>query len=294
MVKTAGNSEAGRDGLAVFAERVWSMRKSSPSLIAAALALGIAAPAEAADYDPLPVYRDAPQYAPVEVGSGWYLRGDVGYNASTNPRGDFTYRTFNAGAYSDHTATSADLSDEFTFGLGVGYSFTDMLRGDVTVSRLSSDFSGSGPCNAALGPDCRTVGESELTAYAALANAYVDLGTFVGFTPYVGAGAGFTYVNWDDMQSSNYCGGVPCAANPGATHPGESDWRFTYALMAGVAYDLSENMKLDLGYRYMKVKDGDMFGWDADSAAEGARGMQGRDPGLSTHEVRLGLRFELW
>lgn len=270
------------------------MCKSSTSLIVATLALGIVAPAGAADYESLPVFRDAPQYVPVEVGSGWYLRGDVGYSANTKPRGDYTYRTYDAGTYSSHTSGSADLSDEFTFGLGVGYSFTDMLRADVTVSRLSSDFSGSGPCNVALGPDCRTEGESELTAYAALANAYVDLGTFVGFTPYVGAGAGYTYLNWDDVQSSNYCGGVPCAANPGATHPGESDWRFTYALMAGVAYDVSDNMKVDLGYRYMKIDDGDMFGWDSASAAEGARGIQGRDSGFSTHEIRVGLRYELW
>ena len=30
-----------------------------------------------------------------------------------------------------------------------------------------------------------------------MANGYVDLGTYVGLTPYVGAGLGYTYVNWD-------------------------------------------------------------------------------------------------
>jgi hypothetical protein len=29
-----------------------------------------------------------------------------------------------------------------------------------------------------------------------MANGYVDLGTFAGFTPYVGAGAGVTRVAW--------------------------------------------------------------------------------------------------
>src|SRR6185312_8038932 len=52
------------------------------SLKALALAAAVLTPvtqALAADYDP-PIYVDqAPDYRPVEVGSGWYLRGDVGY-----------------------------------------------------------------------------------------------------------------------------------------------------------------------------------------------------------------------
>lgn len=272
------------------------MHKSLSLLVAASVAaLCLTAPALAADYyDPPIILENAPHLKPVEIGSGWYLRGDIGYNVSTRPDGDFTYRTFDAGAYSSHTAAAADFSDDFTFGLGVGYSFTDMLRADVTVDRLSSTFSGSGPCDASLGASCRTEGEADFAAYAAMANIYVDLGTFVGFTPYVGAGAGYTYLHWDDLRSRNFCAGVPCAANPGAVHPGESDWRFTYALMAGLTYDISDNMKVDLGYRYMKIDDGGMFSWDADSAVAGATGLQGQDPGLSTHEVRLGLRLELW
>ncbi len=47
-----------------------------------ALSLAALAPfaaANAADYDPPIVIDDAAEYVPVEVGSGWYLRGDVGY-----------------------------------------------------------------------------------------------------------------------------------------------------------------------------------------------------------------------
>jgi len=52
---------------------------TAPAL--AALVLAPLTPAQAADYDP-PVYVDqAPDYQPVEVGSGWYLRGDVSYLA---------------------------------------------------------------------------------------------------------------------------------------------------------------------------------------------------------------------
>ena len=51
-------------------------------------------PALAADYDP-PMIIDQPvEEVPVEVGTGWYLRGDIGYNFSLEADGDFSYRTF--------------------------------------------------------------------------------------------------------------------------------------------------------------------------------------------------------
>ncbi|WP_265517688.1 outer membrane protein [Nitratireductor luteus] len=269
------------------------------------IGLAVAAPALAADYDPPIIIDDAPQHVPVEIGSGWYLRGDIGYSVETEPRGNVEYRTFDGVSYSDNSFADTRLSNDFNFGLGVGYSFTDMIRADVTLDRFTASFSGAttgaGPCSVAFpaATSCRSEDASELTAYSALVNGYVDLGTFVGFTPYVGAGAGYTYVRWDDLQNTTYCvdGGASCGSPALAgtsTHPGESDWRFTYAFMAGMAYDLSNNMKVDLGYRYRKVAGGDMFGWDAATAASGATGVQGRDQGLSSHEVRVGLRLELW
>lgn len=280
----------------------------SLSLLAAtaASALAAAMPALAADYDPPIVINEAPGLVPVEIGTGWYLRGDVGYNVDTRPSGNFTYRTFDSGAgtYDSATFDSGSLGNDFVFGLGVGYSFTDMLRADVTVDRFGASFSGTtssdDPCSG--GPAdtaCRSADSSELTGYSVMLNGYVDLGTVVGFTPYVGAGAGYTYARWDDLSSNYYC--VDAVAGCGGTglvgtsgRAGESDWRFTYALMAGLAYDISDNMKVDFGYRYKRVKGGDMFAWDSTSAAAGATGVQGRDPGLSMHEVRVGLRLELW
>jgi hypothetical protein len=37
-----------------------------------------------------------------------------------------------------------------------------------------------------------------------------------------------------------------------------------------------------------------MFAFDPDSIANGAGGVQGEDPGIDTHEVRVGLRYALW
>ena len=69
-------------------------------------------PALAADYDP-PIVIDQPvEEVPVEVGSGWYLRGDIGYNFQVDADGDFDYRTFDplTGMYSDNSLRHGDRS----------------------------------------------------------------------------------------------------------------------------------------------------------------------------------------
>ena len=129
-----------------------------------------------------------------------------------------------------------------------------------------------------------------------MANGYVDLGTYVGFTPYVGAGIGYSYVSWGDLNDTDLLrrrrGACPAALSVGSTsHGGDDGWRFTYAFMAGVAYDISRNFKIDVGYKYPQhrrrrhVRLG--------PAADVRRRHPGRDS-LDTHEIKVGLRYELW
>lgn len=271
--------------------------------VAMTVALALApAGALAADLDPPVIVEEMPDLVPVEIGTGWYLRGDIGYPLKMSGRDPFTYRTFDGVSYGQAQFATAGLSRDVNFGLGFGYSFTDYFRADVTVDRLSSSFSATttsaAPCSGGPGgTTCRSEDASEFSAYSAMLNAYADLGTYVGFTPYVGAGIGYTYLSWDDLSRRSYCvgGGCPSPALAGTTvHPGASDWRFTYAFMAGLSYDVSNNMKVDLGYRYRNIAGGDMFGWDSASSGAGATGIQAKDPGFFSHEIRVGLRYELW
>ncbi len=200
--------------------------------------------------------------------------------------------------------SSAELDNNITWGGGFGYSFNDWMRADLTVDGFRSDFDGTtsslAPCFPALaGTGCRSENRSEVSAVSVLANAYVDLGTVSGFTPYVGAGAGYSYLSWGGGNDRSYCtdGIVLCPGGGALTdthHEGENGWRFTYALMAGVAYDLTENFKVDVGYKYRHIDGGDMFKWDAASAALGASGTQGSHGDITQHEVRVGLRYEIW
>jgi len=256
--------------------------------------------ANAADYDPPIFVEEAPEYVPVEIGSGWYLRGDVGYIFDANI-GGVDYTTFDGVDYASASFTSASIDPDFTWGFGAGYRFTDYFRADATVEGFRADFNGSTEsietCPGLPDDDttCRSENSSEVSTVSVMANGYVDLGTYVGLTPYVGAGAGMSYVSWSELNDTTYCvdGGADVCLSPAAvgstSHGGESSWRFTYALMAGLAYDITRNFKLDLGYKYRSIDGGDMFGWDSgETFGDGSHG------NIDTHEVRLGLRYELW
>lgn len=271
-----------------------------------ALSLAALSPlaAHAADYDPPIFVEEADEYVPVEVGSGWYLRGDVGYVFDSSI-GDVNYTAYNPidDIYSSASFTSASIDTDFAWGGGFGYRFTDYFRADATVDGFRADFNGSTVTDLACDPvdpptddtTCRSENGSEVSAVSVMANGYVDLGTYVGFTPYVGGGLGMSYVSWDSLNDSEYCvdGAVDDCTTTGSvggsSHPGENGWRFTYALMAGVAYDISKNFKLDVGYKYRNIDGGDMFGWDSPNTFG-----DGSHDNIQTHEVKVGLRYELW
>jgi opacity protein-like surface antigen len=283
--------------------------KASLRILISAIAVGLSPSAFAADYEP-PIVVDQPvEEVPVEVGSGWYLRGDIGYNFDLQARGDFDFRDFNpiTGVYSPDVFDTASLGEQVTWGAGFGYNFTDMIRADFTVDGFRANFDGTtssgSPCAGAaafIGTACRSQDSSDAAALSFMVNGYVDLGTYVGFTPYVGGGLGYTYIDWGTLSGSNFCvdGAVACPAGSplvaNTENDGEESWRFTYAAMAGIAYDVSQNLKIDLGYRYRRIEGGPMFAFDAGSAGAGASGTAGDDPGFSSHEVRVGLRYELW
>ncbi|MCY0154652.1 porin family protein [Hoeflea alexandrii] len=210
---------------------------------ALATLMGLAAPAHAADLDEIIYAKELPVTKPVEIGSGWYLRGDLGYSVQT--RGPATsYSVFSAGPPSTYTSTAYDsssLDSDWSGSLGVGYNFTDYLRGDLTFDFTKGTFSGATSSTAACASlatgQCASADTQGFDQYGFMANGYVDLGTFVGFTPYVGAGAGVTRVAWElynnDVSCVSAVGNV-CGATPATdrTRIGADSWRFTYALMA--------------------------------------------------------------
>jgi opacity protein-like surface antigen len=238
------------------------------------------------------------------VAQGWYIRGDLGYSGWTRGgKPDYTVYA-PGGVTSQERFDNARFSDEFSYGVGFGYQFNDMLRADLTTDFFSGDLRGDSnigaPCSGAepAGTSCGFAHEADYSAINLMANGYLDIGTFAGFTPYVGAGVGATRVSWGDVNARAFCvsGGAACsgAGYGGDVLQGYDSWRFTYALMAGASFDLSERLKLDFGYRFSDAAGGRMFHYGAAEQGYGAAGAKGRDDGFQKHEFRIGLRIPTW
>ncbi|MDP2357409.1 MAG: outer membrane beta-barrel protein [Beijerinckiaceae bacterium] len=255
----------------------------------------LCAPAVAADmgYLPPPQYAIA-QEQPTTIGNGWYLRGDAGWTRETPP-----VLTADTGL-----AAALGTKNGWAATIGAGYQFNDYFRTDLTLDYRNtlranarsavfdcvtnvvgvSNSSGTPIGINAVTGDCASTQQADFKRSSLLANAYIDLGTWTGLTPYVGAGVGITYgqangtYNWitgnngavyaPDLQ---YPDGFPPTWVTGAGAPTaapanftfgqqnrridtkKSQTNFTWALMAGVAYAISPNAKLDFGYRYVNM-----------------------------------------
>ena len=147
--------------------------------------------------------------------TSFYLRGDLGWSFLEWSGGD------------DDSA--------FSLGGGVGYQFNENMRADVTADW-------SGEYNVAPGADMSTT--------TVLGNLYFDWANDSPFTPYVGAGIGYGWV--DDTPSGNDSG-------------------IAYGLAAGVSMGLTDNIDLDVGYRFRDIM------------------ISGPDP--MEHQVSAGVRF---
>lgn len=248
----------------------------------AGLLAGFAGHAFAADM-PQPVEEAPPpvvEAAPASVG-GWYIRGDLDYHWSRFGGAD--YITYGPPPGSN-SFDSGSLKGAFSAGAGVGYQVNQYFRTDLTADWMGkSNFHGSTVGTCGGGVACISTDTSSYSALLLLANAYVDIGTWHGVTPYVGAGIGGAWMKWDTLHNSDLDGDF--------YHQGGKGWRFAYALMAGASYCLTDRVKLDVGYRYSHINGGRMFEYAAGAGGTTGAG-PGFDHGVDVHEVRGGLRYE--
>ncbi|PTW59691.1 opacity protein-like surface antigen [Breoghania corrubedonensis] len=232
--------------------------------IVASFALALPSVASAAD---LPEYIPEPYVAPQ---GGWYLRGDIGFKIYADPSARTTYN--NIGDFSNEGMDNTAL-----VGGGIGYYFNDWFRADVTADyEFKSGFDGHAPCGG-----CGAIGYSvetaDIDAWTFMVNAYADLGTWQGFTPYVGAGIGTSYVSASGVRGHTATG-VP------VSYDSHGRWNLAWALMAGASYEISPNMMIDAGYQFRslgKAKSGRISGTQSRIEYDD----------IYAHELRLGLRY---
>lgn len=274
------------------------MRSLTTLALALAVSLGASVAALAADMPAIPDIVDAGPSEPGEWGSNWYLRGDIGYTMRDNAKIESNFAPGNI-------FRDSKLDNTFSFGGGVGYNF-GWLRADLTADYISRrDFNANvtnTPCFVGSGgATCSaTFNGTSVAAIPILLNAYFDLGTWSGITPYVGAGIGAAHVEFGTASTTETCdagGGGACAANTVfMSGKGASSWNFAWALMAGASYAITPNLSLDLGYRFLDIKDGTatrnyVYPAFGGTPAQNLGSIDFKD--LYAHEVRVGFRYKI-
>lgn len=298
---------AGNSSLAVF-------------LICASSAF-VASTAVARDWSPPPPdelsHQNFSRSMSSQALTGWYVRADFAATQERLPQVSAANRVL---------LPAMKSSNGWLGSLGMGYQFTPWFRTDASVefrnTRRTRHTSPTFDCIGGVeGVDetvngvttpvglrglysrCFSQSSADLKRLAALFNGYIDLGTWGGLTPYVGAGAGVSRgvfsakSNWHTTNDgSEYAPEIiPTPGFPSRfveSPPDLTDFsfgkqskrvsvanekiNFTWALMAGIAYDIGPNSKIDIGYRFL-------------NQGTFAPGGAARDQ--SVHELRVGLRY---
>ncbi len=277
-------------------------------LSAAFVSLTLAAPAGAADlFGSAPPMTFPASQGPtaIEVGSNWYVRGDVGVGFTNAPTIVLpTISSLPPGFLASGTSSSGSGAG-FTGDLGFGYRINNIVRMDATwdywtspsrtrsfavicpygLQGVANPITGA-PAGYLYDPTNTCAGTTSLSQHndAFLANGYVDLGTYGGFTPYLGGGVGlnvsFPQGSASFLETAN---GLPYAANLTSNGAFPAVWvnpagqpinpqpaipfaaqnwngsinattyRFAFALAAGFGFQLSPSATLDVGYRYLNA-----------------------------------------
>jgi opacity protein-like surface antigen len=227
--------------------------------------------AQAADYTP-------PPPPPAPCCDSWYLRGFVGVGLNGTPDLEYQQNPANSSNFVfDHNS----IADSAFIGGGVGYEFNNWLRFEGTAEyRSKARVYAFGHYTFGGGTFLDTY-EGNLNSWVFLANAFVDLGTWQCFTPFVGAGIGGAYTTLSDFTDIN-----PSAPSFGIGR-NPSEWNFAWALYAGVAYNVSQNFKIDLTYRYLNY--GSIT--DTVDCNGGCNPDSYKFDNLYSHDIMLGLRW---
>jgi opacity protein-like surface antigen len=248
------------------------------SILAAAALLAAAGSAHGADYTPPPpppVYAPPPQ----PCCNTWYLRGFVGIGL--NGSYDLEYIKNPANPPNNFHIEHNSIADAYFLGGGAGYEFNNWLRFEATAeyrAKTQVNAFGSYTFNGGTFGDQY---QGNLSSWIFLANAFVDLGTWDCFTPFVGAGVGGAYNTMSDLTDIGiFTSGRGIGRN-------SSDWNLAWALYAGMSYEVSKNFKIDLTYRYLNY--GSVT--DTIDCVGGCNADSYKFKNLYSNDIMLGLRW---
>ena len=259
--------------------------------------------ARAADLPPIPSLPEA-ESGPAEFG-GWYLRGDIGGGVNTTaPELRIAPDPIAAGlaggfisSAATKTFNNATLSPSAMIDAGVGYQFDGWFRADATLeyragARLQSQYAARGPGFRFRSPVAiRGIRSRRRLLDRRPRQRLREPGKLVR--------AFALRRRWRRLRRQQ---DVPAGLETplgAAGYANRSRMSFAWALMAGVDFDLTSNLKLELGYRYLNYGSittggsncgGTFFTAYCGSGVASAISSRNR---LASNDFRLGLIYSI-
>jgi opacity protein-like surface antigen len=272
------------------------MRSLNVAILAGATLAAAFTSAQAADLPPIIQQRPIAPVQVEEMTGGWYLRGDIGVGAQQFKQFDFTQTNAAFVWPASWRIDQKEMGDAFFIGGGFGYQWNSWLRFDATAEyRAKTRFKAIGSYTEFCpGGRCFDVYDGNHSAVVVMANAYIDLGTWMCLTPFVGAGAGFAYHRVSAISDVGFISDGTTGFGHGQNDFTES--KFAWAVHAGVAYNVNNNFKMELAYRYLNM--GNVNTGIIDCASGGCS--TGAGPRafytfreMDSHDLKFGMRWML-
>jgi len=257
-----------------------------------AISMLMASQAFATDYNSGVVTKaPSPEYTDVEFGSGWYLRGDISYNV--RGRSSTTFTTINTNSDAGILQAQGDYDDSVGVRVGFGNYISPNLRLEGNVEQI---FDSNFDSNTAFSQTVTQRTNLTYNARSFFINGYFDLPSVAQFNPYIGGGVGLARLSYNYTQtfSCNQAAQAPCITPAASLAPGESStivrnsevWEEGFQVGGGIGWQIDDHWTADLGYTYTSFGDGDPIEYDDGSAID--------EDGFELHQVRLGLRYDIW
>lgn len=263
------------------------------------------------DVPAIPAPIPVPAPTPVPEGFSYYLRTDLAYGFNAGQQ-DFSEsgRNYGSGGNSANFNAASPFSfagprfssvvnntdNSISGSIGFGAYFTPRFRGDMTLefrgdkaTTIDATYSYTSLAPANVNGVVRE--RLQVRSTLAMANGYFDILPRGGFSPYVGAGVGFAYNQFSRSYSDLETTPTGASQFAGGSVRG-NNVTFAAALMGGVTFAFDHRWAIDLSYRALYMQ-----GFNTSMSVAGLTNIQlsqGRLGDNWEHQVRVGLRFNIW
>lgn len=235
----------------------------------------------------------APSLASADDTEGWYLRGNAGYGIHTDM--DLT-----GDMVSDQHGNGLQSEGNVAGSLGLGYDFGNNWRLELDGATLWTDFGSISQIPST---------SAKLRTNTAMLNAIYDFDDFGRWEPYVGAGIGLVEGK-ANLVAQDFLAPLT-VANPACLgsrslllnrDPGgriqpencavtDKDTTLGYQLLAGLGYDISDNLKWDTHYRYLDAGRMDFDGTRTNAIFGTSNAINVAAGGIGAHSLMTGFRY---